>query len=431
MKKRLLSVLLAGAMVCSLPMNVMAAEGAGEEEITLSLWTWSPITRTAEKMIEAFETEHPNIRIDFTYYNYNPEYLSALSAASASDNMPDVMGLQPGSLTQTYKDYLIDYSEYAEADWGENWEDNFYSLSAEQITLGNAEGDESCKILPIETQDIYIEYNKALFEELGLSAPTTYDELVNCANVLKENGIAPLYFGGADGWQHVNLFLMVVSQMDRELFDKCQNGEKSWNNETILKAMENYKKLFDDGVIQEGALSTTSYSAGTNLFLAGQAGMMVLGSWWVQENTADDVTEAVENWDYDYFYLPGITEGCETSAPIGGVDFGYGITTNCEHPEAAWEFIKSCAVGAGAEAIANDLNNHLSWKEVKVTDTSLNEKVVDEFNRSGEDLNDLMNQRIAEPTIETAVQEALQGLAGDQYTPEEAAAHIQEAQDAL
>ena len=219
--------------------------------------------------------------------------------------------------------------------------------------------------------------------------------------------------------------------MDRELFDKCQNGEESWNNETILKAMENYKKLFDDGVIQEGALSTTSYSAGTNLFLAGQAGMMVLGSWWVQENTADDVTEAVENWDYDYFYLPGITEGCETSAPIGGVDFGYGITTNCEHPEAAWEFIKSCAVGAGAEAIANDLNNHLSWKEVKVTDTSLNEKVVDEFNRSGEDLNDLMNQRIAEPTIETAVQEALQGLAGDQYTPEEAAAHIQEAQDAL
>ena len=36
-------------------------------------------------------------------------------------------------------------------------------------------------------------YNKALFAEYGLEVPTTYDELVNCINVFKENDIVPCF----------------------------------------------------------------------------------------------------------------------------------------------------------------------------------------------------------------------------------------------
>ena len=43
----------------------------------------------------------------------------------------------------------------------------------------------------------------------------------------------------------------------------------------------------------------------------------------------------------------------------------------------------------------------------------------------------LVNQRISEATIETAVQEAMQGLVGGTYSVDEAAQHIQDAQDAL
>ena len=74
-----------------------------------------------KKMIDAFEKANPDITIDYTNYNYNPEYLQALSAASASDNLADIVGLQPGSLTQTYSDYLIDLSDYAKAEWGDDW----------------------------------------------------------------------------------------------------------------------------------------------------------------------------------------------------------------------------------------------------------------------------------------------------------------------
>lgn len=432
--KKLMSILLVSAILGT-TLGTTAVSAA--DETSVSLWTWSPITRTAEKMIDAFEKANPDITIDYTNYNYNPEYLQALSAASASDNLADIVGLQPGSLTQTYSDYLIDLSDYAKAEWGDDWTSVYDNVTQSQLQLGNKDGDDGHYILPIETQDIYVEYNKTLFEQLGLKVPTTYDELVEVSKTLRDNGYAPLFFGGADGWQHVNLLLMCTSQISDTLFDECQNGEKAWTCDEMKQAMTNYKKLFDDGVMQDGSLSSTSYSDGTTLFLAGQAGMMLLGSWWAQEYTSEDVSDAVANWDYDYFYLPALEEGLSDSKDIGGVDFGYGITKNCENPDLAWKALVSFATGEGAQEIANDMNNHLSYPNIEPDTSAMVERdglqnVVDEFNRSGKDIAaGLVNQRIAEPTIETAIQEAMQGLIGGTYSVDEATQHIQDAQDAL
>lgn len=432
--KKLMSILLVSAILGT-TLGTTAVSAA--DETSVSLWTWSPITRTAEKMIDAFEKANPDITIDYTNYNYNPEYLQALSAASASDNLADIVGLQPGSLTQTYSDYLIDLSDYAKAEWGDDWTSVYDNVTQSQLQLGNKDGDDGHYILPIETQNIYVEYNKTLFEQLGLKVPTTYDELVEVSKTLRDNGYAPLFFGGADGWQHVNLLLMCTSQISDTLFDECQNGEKAWTCDEMKQAMTNYKKLFDDGVMQDGSLSSTSYSDGTTLFLAGQAGMMLLGSWWAQEYTSEDVSDAVANWDYDYFYLPALEEGLSDSKAIGGVDFGYGITKNCENPDLAWKALVSFATGEGAQEIANDMNNHLSYPNIEPDTSAMVERdglqnVVDEFNRSGKDIAaGLVNQRIAEPTIETAIQEAMQGLIGGTYSVDEATQHIQDAQDAL
>lgn len=432
--KKLMSILLVSAILGT-TLGTTAVSAA--DETSVSLWTWSPITRTAEKMIDAFEKANPDITIDYTNYNYNPEYLQALSAASASDNLADIVGLQPGSLTQTYSDYLIDLSDYAKAEWGDDWTSVYDNVTQSQLQLGNKDGDDGHYILPIETQDIYVEYNKTLFEQLGLKVPTTYDELVEVSKTLRDNGYAPLFFGGADGWQHVNLLLMCTSQISDTLFDECQNGEKAWTCDEMKQAMTNYKKLFDDGVMQDGSLSSTSYSDGTTLFLTGQAGMMLLGSWWAQEYTSEDVSDAVANWDYDYFYLPALEEGLSDSKAIGGVDFGYGITKNCENPDLAWKALVSFATGEGAQEIANDMNNHLSYPNIEPDTSAMVERdglqnVVDEFNRSGKDIAaGLVNQRIAEPTIETAIQEAMQGLIGGTYSVDEATQHIQDAQDAL
>ena len=80
---------------------------------------------------------------------------------------------------------------------------------------------------------------------------------------------------------------MCTSQIDKELFDACQNGEKDWTCDEMIQALNNYKKLFDDGVIQDNCLSSTSYSDGTTLFLAGKVGFIKLLPFSIQELKAE------------------------------------------------------------------------------------------------------------------------------------------------
>lgn len=429
MRKFTLRSLLSLALVALLLLAALPV-GATEEEVELTLWTWSPIPRTAEKMIAAFEAENPGIKINYTNYNYNPEYLAALSAGAAGDNLPDIIGLQPGSLTQQYRDYLISVSDYATASWGENWKDSFYKISADQISLGNPEGDDGAYIVPIESQVIYVVYNKQMFDELGIVEPTSYAELKAAADTLTENGIAPFWLGGADGWQCINLYLMLISQIDTEIFDKAQAGEVAWTDPAFVQAMNNWKKLFDDGIFQVGALSNTSYPQGVNALISNNTGMIALGSWWFQEFTAEDPAQTVKDWVFDGFYLPAVEEGLDDSAPVGGVDFGYGITKNCKNPDAAWKALESFASGAGIQACVDDLNNLSAFKGIQPKG-DIPESILTQVAEYAGALDVAMNQRIGEPTIDTALQSALQAVAAGEMTAEEAVASVQAAQDAL
>lgn len=395
----------------------------------VSIWTWTPIPRTINKMISAFEKDNSDIKISYTNYNYNPEYLAALAAGAGSNTLGDILGLQPGSLTQQYKDYLIDLSAYAKTTWGDNWMDKFYKIDADQIKLGNATGDNSVYILPVESQIINIIYNKKIFDELGLSVPTTWQQLKDVSKKLTKAGYAPLYFGGADGWQHVNLFLMLAYQYG-DFVTEAQKGSVRWTDPVFEKTMTAFKDMFDSGIIQVGALSNNAYPDGVNLFTAGKIGMMALGSWWWQEYTAPDPVENVKNWVYDSFYLPPYIDGGKASPPIGGMDFGYGISKSCKNPDAAWKVLASFVGGVANQEAINDLNNLPAFKTVK-PQGEIPERLKNQINAYASKLDVAVNQRIASPEIEVALQNACQGVASGQLTIKKALAELQAAQDKI
>ena len=366
-----------------------AMMSSGENNV--SIWTWTPIPRTINKMISAFENDNTLIKISYTNYNYNPEYLAALAAGAGSNTLGDILGLQPGSLTQQYKDYLIDLSSYAKAEWGENWMEKFYKIDADQIKLGNAAGDDSVYILPVESQIINIIYNKKIFDELGLSVPTTWQQLKDVSKKLTQGGYAPLYFGGADGWQHVNLFLMLAYQSG-DFVTKAQNGSAKWTDPVFEKTMEAFKDMFDSGIIQVGALSNNAYPDGVNLFTAGKVGMMALGSWWWQEYTAPEPVDNVKN---------------------------------CE---AAWKVLTSFIGGKANQEAINDLNNLPAFKGIE-PQGAIPANLKTQINAYASKLDVAVNQRIASPEIEIALQNACQGVASGQLTIKKALSDLQAAQD--
>lgn len=402
-------------------------QGASNEKTEISIWTWSPIPRTAEKMIAAFEAKNPNVKINYTNYNYNPEYLAALAAGSGSNTMADIVGLQPGSLTQQYKNYLADITPYAEKSWGTDWKDKFYKVDVDQLQLGNAEGDNATYILPIESQVINIWYNKKLFEEVGAKVPTTWAELKDVSAKLTAKNYAPLYFGGADGWQHVNAFLMLANQFGDDFY-KAQDGSGKWNTPNLVKALEAYQDMYKSGIMQAGALSNNAYPDGVNLFISGKVGMMALGSWWMQEYTAEKPAANVKDWVFDNFYLPAYEDGGKASPPIGGVDFGYGISKDCKNPEVAWKVLESFAAGEGIQQAINDLNNLPAFKGI-APQGDIPQTIKDQVEKYSSVLDSAKNQRIGAPEIENALQNALSGVAAGQLNPAQALDQVQKVQD--
>lgn len=403
--------------------------GTTTAKTEVSIWTWSPVPRTAAKMISAFEAKNPDIKINYTNYNYNPEYLAALAAASGSNTMADIVGLQPGSLTQQYRNYLADITPYAEKSWGSSWKDKFYKVDVDQLQLGNPAGDNATYILPIESQVINIWYNKKLFDEVGAKVPTTWAELKDVSTKLTAKNYAPLYFGGADGWQHVNMFLMLANQFGDDFY-KAQDGSGKWNTPNLVKALNAYQDMYKSGIMQVGALSNNAYPDGVNLFISGKVGMMALGSWWMQEYTAENPAQNVKDWVFDNFYLPAYEDGGKVSPPVGGVDFGYGISKSSKNPEAAWKVLESFAAGEGIQQAVNDLNNLPAFKGIQ-PQGNIPQTIKDQVSKYSSVLDVAKNQRIGAPEIENALQNALSGVAAGQLTPTEALDKVQTVQDTV
>lgn len=400
---------------------------AQQKEVTV--WSWF-VQSTMEKSIAAFEKANPDIKVKYTYYNYSPEYITALKAAAASGSLPDVIGLQPGSLTQQYREQLAPVNALAAKEWGADWTGKLAQVNRRQMLMGNPKGDENFYIIPQESQVICIWYNRKIFEKLGIAAPKTYADLKAASKALSDGGYIPMFQGAADGWQNENVFLMLANQFSPGITDKAQSGDAKWTSPELVSAMKAWKALFDDGVFQQGALGAHAYPTGAQLFAQGKVGMMALGSWWMQESKfPPPLSEFVQNMEgFDFFYLPPVVDGNPASPPVGGIDIGYGLTKNGEKNPAAWTFLASLTNGEALQEALNDLNDlpAFAGHEPK---GDISDHVKQMSARFNADLVKAENQRFAVPAVAEALDNALAGIASGSIEPEAALAAVQAATD--
>ncbi len=418
--------LAAAALIGGALLGQPAAYAAGQE---VTVWSWF-IASTMQKSIDAFQKAHPDITVKYTYYNYSPEYITALKAGAASGSLPDVIGLQPGSLTQQYRAQLAPINDLAAKEWGANWEDSVFPVNRKQMLMGNPPGDTNYYMVPQESQVLCIWYNTKIFDELGLKPPKTYPELVSTAKTLSDKGYMPMFQGAADGWQNENVFLMLANQLAPGLPEKAQNGEAAWTSPELIEAMKAWKGLFDDGVFQKGALGAHAYPTGAQLFAQGKIGMMALGSWWMQESKfPPPLSPLVENMSgFDFFYFPALKEGGNVSPPVGGIDIGYGLTKNGEKNPAAWTFLASLTNGEALQQALNDLNDLPAFAGHE-PQGDVSDHVKEMSKRFMADLPKAENQRFGSPAVGEALDNALAGVASGSLDPEAALKSVQAATD--
>lgn len=93
-------------------------------------------------------------------------------------------------------------------------------------------------------------YNKEIFEELNLEAPTTYEEFKNVCQTIKDAGVVPIYEATPSGWHQVlPLFESAGSYVkdDPDLYEKLNNNEMDIKDveglNTVIQQMNEFAEL--------------------------------------------------------------------------------------------------------------------------------------------------------------------------------------------
>ncbi len=202
-------------------------DAAGNQNVSFTIWhTFTEAQQTLlETLANEYETAHPGVSIE-VIGGYDPNSFES----TVQDAVINGVGPQ---LVFNYASFATNFDGYDMLiDFGANWDIDLASMMA-QGTYAEATGYSDSKIhsVPIQTTGPVLFYNKAIYDELGLTAPSTWDELKeNCKIIYEQTGKVGL---AVDSLQ--DLAQMFILQSHDGQYVDADNKKVLWNDEKTLQ----------------------------------------------------------------------------------------------------------------------------------------------------------------------------------------------------
>lgn len=232
--------------------------------------------------------------------------------------------------------------------------------------------------VPLGTWGVY--YNKQVFQDLGLSVPTTSDELNSTLETIKSKGITPLYFSAKDGWtmlQHRNAVNGIVSGSQPDVWDKLNKNELDWRD--IPEFVDQYKQLelwAKNGYLNKD-LTTATYDQQQQALVDGKAAMIIQGSF-----VEPELVKKNPNVEIGFFALPN-KDGTQKIA-LGGATQVF-IAKNSKHPEESKDLLRYLSDPEQVKSYMEASPGVSAFKDVDVSDKlSSSAKQIQEIVNAGQ-----------------------------------------------
>lgn len=380
------------------------ASGSGGD-VTINFLHWrGEDVKALDTIIDKFETANPTIKVEMQTLP-SDQYQSTAQAKLSDGSVGDVFASFPGAQF----DALAKAGVFTDLS-GSSFLDSF---NGDLIAAGQQDG----KQLAVPYQLVYNDpiYNVKLFEKYGLTPPTDWEGFLALCQTLKDNGIIPIAFAGADigPGQFMNTMVMNNEPSD-DIFEKVEAGEAKLTDEWWVKTLTQIKELNDKGYFQPDALGTKDAAAGA-LFVQEKAGMLASGSYQLAQNAA-------QNPELEQALLAPITvsageakyEGVHTST------FMLAVNSKSKHPEEAKKFLEYLSQPDVAGEYANATGQNVTVDGVSYDSPEL--KVAEDWTSK----KTLFQPRftIKNGDNQKAVTNSIQAVLGGS-TPEEAAQEAQ------
>lgn len=306
MKRKLLSLVMAGAMVLSLAacgnnttgntgntgnagnggadVQPTATEIPTDEDITLTMWciaTESDSNRHSyEAAIADMAEKYPNITLDWEAFE-NESYKTKIKAAVSANEMPDIFFTWSCAFLQDFVDagkvYCLDaaYEEFKD--------------ELPESMLGNSTYDGKHYGVPLTMNIVGLFANMDLLKSVGYDEiPGTYDEFIECCDALKAAGIIPFGCAGKETWCVTEYLESVIEKsVGYETLNDIFLGRATWDNADVAAAVDTFQSLVNNGYFDPNGIALGNDEVKAN-FMDGKYAFYMNGTW----NCADFANNA-------------------------------------------------------------------------------------------------------------------------------------------
>lgn len=323
---------------------------AGGNPATVRMWSWYGEQKDEfPKLVEKFQAANPNIKVENRVFGTPDQYLPALQAAVAAGDVPEIFAPHTRALTYGTGGISADLKPVL----GDILGDFFDSANQEYTLDGKQYG------VGWMAQTFGLFYNPDIMSKAGVDPESleTWDDLIAAAPKFKAAGKYGVSISCNPGTSAMDFFLPLLTQVsdDPTFFLKLDQGLDglTWEDPTVVKALELQKRIVDAGVFQPGTTGTSGDQA-PQIFYTEKSAMLFNGSWSPQGFVQNASKEFVKK--YKVMKTPAIAAGAKhwTANQAGA---GWSVSETSKNKDAAITFLKFLYDQANYSPTMNNSNS--------------------------------------------------------------------------
>jgi multiple sugar transport system substrate-binding protein len=287
-------------------------------------------------MLAAYGAKHPevDVKVDCA----TGDYAEGVFAKAAAGNLPDVVfSADLFTVPFVTNGVLLDLEDFDKLEKTSILGDIYPNI----LALGQVPGKSGTYMIPASWDSVQMYYNKALFEKSGAPLPTdtsTWDEVIQSCKIIQQKNpdVYCIGNGGTEGWDWWAYFIpWIVGYGGSPVSDDFKKS--TFSSPDSLAGIQAYVDQWTKHKVTI-PLGTDMPGGRDGCFIAGKCAL-----YFSIPGLMKGFREKITDFEWDVAVSPAFPKKRVT----GMGTYGYGISKDSKHPEAAWELIKFLASPTG------------------------------------------------------------------------------------
>ncbi len=329
-RNRWLAVSAAALVTLSMTATVpaLAASGPKGDLQIFSWWTGVASSKALRSLINVYTQEYPGMKVtnEAVAGGAGSNAKAVLASRMEAGNPPGTFQVHAGGGSLLSWVQAGDMTPLNSLYQSQGWYKAFPKSLLNLLTING-----KIYAVPVDMQrGNVLWYNPSIFKKYHLTAPKTFAQFFQDANVLKSHGITPLALANHGNWEATLLFSdVLLGTVGPQKYDQLLSGKLSWNSPGVKQAATTFAKMM---TYTNKDFSALHWQQADQLVAQGKAAMNVMGDW------------AQGYFTTDLHLKPGSGFGWAptpmTQGVFGVVSDVFGLPSKLKDPTPTMDFLK-------------------------------------------------------------------------------------------